>query len=245
MNAIARRIIVTAALVGAALAAVPAVGNAAGSNERRFIATVEGSQTSTHFNPRANGTATCFGTSWVEGEGTQEFKFKSKPAKLLVYGSGKSTYFSFNSFKRDNYDDEVMVPFTMTRDGEIRHGEDPGPCGGGEPTTNTGPYDCGTKRGVFDADLSTSGGKLELSVGPTIGYPWKHFQDCPVYFGDGVSDTFTTIGQSFSRKKLFSGKPLTIRASKTFSQPGEIGRRTTYTTGVTWTLKLKPVAKKK
>ncbi len=245
MNAIGRRIIVTAALLGSLLAAVPATGHARAPRERRFIATVQGSQTSTWFSSRANGTVTCFGTSWTEGDGTQEFKFKSKPTKLLAYESGKSIYFSYNSFNRDNYGSELKVPIELKRSGEYRHGEDAGPCGGGEPTTDTGPYDCGTKTSVFEANLSTnSRSKLELSMNPLIGYPWRNFQDCPLIMPEGVSDPFTTIEQAFSRKKLFSArKGLTIKARASYEKTPEIGSRASATTGVVWTLRLKPVKK--
>ena len=247
MNAIGRRIIVAAALLGSLLSAVPATSHAKAPTERRFMATVEGSQTSTWINSRANGTTTCFGTSWVEGDGTQELTFKSKPTKVLAYASGKSVYFSEGTFSRDDYGSEFKVPIKLTRSGEIRHGEDAGPCGGGEPTTNTGPYDCGTKTGLFEADLSTNSRRnLELSLSPLMGYPWKSFSDCPISLGPGVSDPFTALEQPFSPKKLFSTrKGLTIRARATYEKEPEIGDRVRTTTGVEWTLKLKPVAKKR
>ena len=66
-----RRLLAAAVAACFALVALPAAGNAAYKKpaEGHYIATLKGSQTSTWFKPRANGTITCFGTTWVEGDG--------------------------------------------------------------------------------------------------------------------------------------------------------------------------------
>jgi hypothetical protein len=240
---IAKRLAVAAAIACSAVAALPAAGMAAKPPQGRFIATVKGSQISTWSKPRAFGTHTCFGTSWVEGDGQQTFTFKSKPFKLLIYKSGKSYYFSYNSFKPDNLEYNVHVPIKLTREGDMRHGEDAGDCGGGAPTTSDGPYDCGTKNGIFNASLSDNADQnLELDVGPAIGYPWKGFSTCPLSIGESVSDPWTTLDTPWSPRPLIAAKKTrTITARASFEtnqpQPGD----TITTTGTTWTLKLKPV----
>jgi hypothetical protein len=91
---------------------------------------------------------------------------------------------------------------------------------------------------TFDAHLSENSlGNLELSVGTAIGYPFRSFQTCPFSTGPGVSDPWTDLDTPFSKKQIFRAqKAFDIKARASFT-----AEKPTRTTGVTWTLKLKPV----
>jgi hypothetical protein len=243
-----RRPLIAAACVAAATTAVlPAAASAKKSLlfDKQFTAVLTGKQTIEWKQPKVYGTRTCFGTSWVEGDGKETIEFKSKRARIVAFRQKSGVYFEYNTRHRGrNYDDGIALTGYIDRSGEYRNGEDAGACGGGEPTTSQGPYkDCGYHPQLWEGSLHDQGdGKLELSVGPRFLQREFTFTDCPIAEPLDVSGgSFRTIYAAFSPKKLMNAKkPLTIwqnwKAIDQTSLPGD-GVATAVTE---WKLKLVP-----
>jgi hypothetical protein len=209
-----RRTATAALLIALCTAAAVPAGASASLKDKRFIANVTASQTITWNQPRVFGTRTCFGTSWTEGNGKETLTFKSRPTPIVAYRSNKYVYFEYQTKTRGSYSDGIPGFGRLDRSGEYRNGEDPGDCGGGEPTKSQGPYDCGAHDGMYEASLSDNGkGDLALSLKDAYLHKNYSYKDCPIvepknWSGGGLR----TITAPFNgRKVLKTKKPITIR----------------------------------
>jgi hypothetical protein len=205
-----RRTVTAALLAAICISAVPAMASA---KDKRFIATVTAKQTITWNQPRVFGTHTCFGTSWVEGNGKETISFKSRPTPIIAYKSNRYLYFEYQTRKRGSYSDGIPGSGRIDRSGEYRNGEDAGDCGGGAPTKSQGPYDCGAHDGMYEASLSDNGkGDLELNLKDAFLHRNYSYKDCPVvepknWSGGGLR----SITAPFKPRALLRAKkPVTI-----------------------------------
>ena len=238
-----RRIVVAAALVAVCSAAVPA-GASAGLKDKRFRATVTGSQTISWKQPRVFGTHTCFGTSWVEGEGKETFNFRSRATDIVAYKSNRYVYFEYQTKKRGSYSDGIPANGQIERSGEYRNGEDPGDCGGGAPTKSQGPYDCGIRSGQWEAALSDKGsGDLELRLGDGFLQTNRGYKDCPIVEPKNWGGaSFRSITAPFNARKLLRAKkPLTISNKWSGFDETVLANGGLATAETKYTLKLKPL----
>ncbi len=235
-----------AALILSIAAAVCLPSAASAQSVKKFYVQVKGTQTIDWHQARAYGTRTCFGTTWVEGGGTEKLSFESlRKNRLLAYRSNRYLYFEYNSWRKGQnpYEDGVDVRTSIDRSGDYQQGEDAGQCGGGKAPESNGPYDCGIKNTVMDAKLSDSGGKLSLQTSTQIGYPFQGFRTCPINEPrDASAETLTPIEWPYSAKKVMAAKkPVVIRARKSISELPSGDGTSTSTARIDWTVKLTPV----
>src|SRR3954470_983734 len=238
-----RRIVFAAALVAVCSAAVPA-GASAGLKDKRFRATVTGSQTISWKQPRVFGTHTCFGTSWVEGEGKETFNFRSRATDIVAYKSNKYVYFEYQTKKRGSYSDGIPGSGLIDRSGEYRNGEDAGDCGGGAPTESQGPYDCGAHDGMYEASLSDKGGgDLELNLKDAFLHKNYSYKDCPVVEPNNWSGgSLRSITAPFKPRALLKAKkPITIQNKWSGFDETVLAAGGLASAETTYTLKLKPL----
>jgi hypothetical protein len=237
-----------AALILSVAAAVCLPSAASAQSVKKFYVQAKGTQTIDWHQAKAYGTHTCFGSSWVEGGGTEKFTFENaKKARLLAYRSNRYLYFEYNSWRKGQnpYEDGFKVRTSVERSGDYQRGQDAGACGGGKPAESNGPYDCGVKPSTMYARLSDVGGKLSLTTSHIIGYPYQDFRTCPIDQPAGASaENLTTIEWPYSLKKLMaSKKPVVIHARKSISQLPSGEGTSSSTARIDWTVKLTPVGR--
>src|SRR3954452_17886869 len=234
------------AIIAVLLAAlcIPTGASAAGLKDKRFIATVTATQTIEWKQPRIFGTHTCFGTTWIEGEGKETINFKSRPTPIVAYKSNKYVYFEYQTKKRGSYSDGIPGNGRIDRSGEYRNGEDAGLCGGRSATNCQRPYDCGAHDGLYEASLSDKGGgDLELNLKDAFLHKNYSYKDClivePNNWGGG---SLRSITAPFKPRALLKAKkPITIQNKwsgfdETVLTGGGLASAET-----TYTLKLKPL----
>src|SRR4051812_38159302 len=233
------------AIIAVLLAAlcIPTGASAAGLKDKRFIATVTAAQTIEWKQPRIFGTHTCFGTTWIEGEGKETINFKSRPTPIVAYKSNKYVYFEYQTKKRGSYSDGIPGNGRLDRSGDYRNGEEAGACGGGEPAKSQGPYDCGPHDGRDEAALSDKGGgDLELSLKDAFLHKNYSYKDCPIieppnWSGGGLR----SITAPFKPRALLKAKkPVTI-TNKWSGRDETLAAGGISTAETTYRLTLKPV----
>jgi hypothetical protein len=233
------------AIVAVLLAAlcIPAGASAKGLKDKRFLATVTASQTITWNQPKVFGTHTCFGTSWVEGNGKETINFKSRPTPIIAYKSNKYVYFEYQTKKRGSYSDGIPGNGRIDRSGEYRNGQDAGDCGGGEPSKSQGPYDCGAHDGMYEASLSDKGGgDLELNLKDAFLHKNYSYKDCPIveppnWSGGGLR----SITAPFSPRALMKAKKSLTIYNKWSGRDETLAADGISTAVTTYKLTLKPL----
>jgi hypothetical protein len=237
-----------AVLLLAALAAILCLPSAASAQAvKKFHVVAEGKQVIDWNQPRAYGTRSCGGVSWVEGSGKETFTFATeKKARMLAYRSNRYLYFEYNSWRKGQnpYEDGVRARGTVDRAGDYQQGADPGPCNPeGKPAESNGPYDCGTKIQYVDVGLSDSGGKLKLRASRPIGYPYQPFRTCPLVEPTDVQpETVTEVEEEYSMRDLLRARrAVVIKAKETIREQSSGPGDANTTAVIQWKVKLTPV----
>jgi hypothetical protein len=234
-----------AVLLFAVAAALCLPSGASAQKVKKFTVVAEGKQTIDWNQPKAYGTRSCSGVSWVEGSGNETLTFATpKKARMLAYKSNKYLYFEYNSWRKGQnpYEDGVRVRANVDRSGDYVQGADPGPCSEGKAPESNGPYDCGTKPSLMNAELSDSGGKLKLRLNRLIGFPYQSFRTCPLVEPKGVSaETLTDIEEEYDAKALMKARRAVVIQAKERIQQVSNGPGDANTTAVVnWKIKLTP-----
>lgn len=237
---------IRAALLLAVAAAVCLPTTASAQKVKRFHVVAEGEQVIDWHQPKAYGTRSCGGVSWVEGSGNETVTFSTpKKARLLAYKSNKYLYFEYNSWRKGQnpYEDGFRVRASIDRSGDYVQGQDPGPCSEGKPPESNGPYDCALKNTTVNAQLSDGGGKLSLRLNRLIGYPYRPFSTCPLVEPKGVMpETITDIEEPYDLKAVLKARRAIVIQAKDRVQQLANGPGSADTTAqINWKVKLTPV----
>lgn len=190
--------ILVAALAAAALApagaaeartaGAPVEAHAAGFKTAKFVAYVEGKQVTTWNVPRYNTYFDCQGQRWHESKGEEVIRWRTKPAKVLVFMGPSAnapqikigTWSLFNPSTK--YD--LTGSGNLTRKGLRVDGIEPSVChDAGDPVQDDhGPYDCGERPYDPSVNFGWRGNRVEVSaanlVRPLTGV--DGFVNCPV-----------------------------------------------------------------
>jgi hypothetical protein len=202
-----RNRIIRAATAAAAVAllGLPASGAAAGIKTARFTMKVSGVQT-TAWSWTGPSYTDCNGTQTTKGDGTEVFRFDNgSPSRLLVTRNmAGAVNYQVGSWTQSPVN--VLGDFAsarLTRHGTITHTWSGGYCGQPKPT-DSGPYDCGQRRGMAPVVVDSAGDGRRVEVQVANPSSWKSFGNCPIYTGDGASAFgFTTTDGRLSNKLLF------------------------------------------
>jgi hypothetical protein len=232
----------------AAIAAVLCLPSSASAQAvKKFHIVAEGKQVIDWNQPKAYGTRSCSGPSWVEGSGNETVTFATeKKARMLAYKSNRYLYFEYNSWRkgRNPYENGVRVRASVDRSGDYVQGQDPGPCNPeGKPAESNGPYDCGTKLSYMNAGLSDGGGKLKLRLNRVIGFPYQSFRTCPLVEPKDVSpETVTEVEEEYDMRDLLRARrAVVIKAKETIREVSSGPGDSNTTAIIQWKVKLTPV----
>lgn len=192
----------TALAAAAALLALPAVATA---RVARFTAAISGAQT-TKWTTVGGSNGDCKGIPTTKGEGTEVYRFDSgKPEKVLATQAGSAaTSFKYGTWDQFALDQPLgfLGDFRNTRHGSITTHWSGGYCGH-PPDTDTGPYDCGKRRGTASIAFDPYGTKRILVEVSLLGV-MKAYRNCPITTPSLVTEAgFTSTYGRFSNKLIF------------------------------------------
>jgi hypothetical protein len=209
-----------------------------------FIASAEGTQTTTWNEPAHDTFTDCKGTLWAGSHGTETTKFSTTPVKVTAVETPPGANWFYGAFSVSDsplggLNGTASLSRTATFEGGLK---DPGWCGGGDagpgPEQPTG---CGTQRGKAQVMIGWGGGKVAPS--PLLIWKGKSIADCDVFVGKGASDTWTDdVTSKLAKAEVFGKRRVvTVTGSQTFNGTarsatgGDIDTSTT----TRWTLTLK------
>ena len=195
-----------AALAAVTLLGLPASGAAAGITSARFTMKVTGVQT-TAWSWQGPSYTDCNGTQTTHGDGTEVFRFDNgSPDQVLVtrnlFGA---VDLQIGSWKQNDSGAVLgaLSQSRLTRHGKVMHTSTGGYCGHPAPT-DTGPYDCGQRRGIADVLVDPAGDGRRIQVQVAADSGWTPFKNCPIFTGNGATAFgFTTTYGRLSTKLLF------------------------------------------
>lgn len=233
----------------ATLATASAAEAAPGIKTARFVAYVEGKQTTKWNVPRWNTYRDCQGQRWEQATGSETIRFRTKPMRLLAYKPPLATvpqlrYGGWSMFGEQRAD-ALAGSGKIVRDGKHQRGIEPSECfDGDEPTvTDTGPYDCGRRAFNPGVRLEWIGRRMTVRaddlVVPLDGS--GDYDNCPLMAADGPDEgSFTAIDQRFPPRGLFNRSQglIVVVGKKTWSGEVASGHGTSTTT-TTFTVRLR------
>jgi hypothetical protein len=204
-----KKALATAVLAAAALTPVGAAEAEAGFKTARFVAYVEGKQTTTWNVPRYPTGGNCMGATFHESHGEEKIRWRTKPMKVLVFKAPRATsvqvrYGSWSIFSQRS-EPGLTGTGTLVRSGSRLDTLDPGPChDAGDPTSDDhGPYDCGTQPYDPSVAIGWRSNRVRVEVANMIK-PLTDFVNCPV---DGPLEPdegeWTNISQRYPVKDVF------------------------------------------
>ncbi len=207
-------------VVAVALLELPASGAAAGLATARFTMKITGVQT-TAWSWQGPSYTDCNGTQTTKGEGTEVLRFDNgSPDQVLVtrnlFGAVNIQIGSWEQ----NDPGAVLGSLSkarLTRHGTITHTWTGGYCGRPK-STDTGPYDCGQRRGISDVLVDPAGDRRHITVQAVTDGRWHPFKNCPIYTGNGATAFgFTTTSARLSNKLLFgTQKKIVVEDGKVY-----------------------------
>ncbi len=179
---------------------------AAGIKTARFTMKITGVQT-TAWSWDGPSYTDCNGTQTTHGDGTEVFRFDNgSPDRLLVTRNAfGAVNFQIGSWTQNDAAAVLgsLSQSRLTRHGKVTHTWTGGYCGHPTPT-DTGPYDCGQRRGLADVLVDPAGDGRRIQVQVATDSAWHPFKNCPIYTGNGATAFgFTTTYGRLSNKLLF------------------------------------------
>lgn len=185
-------VLATAGAVGALAPAAPAAPLSA-----KFIAYVEGKQTTTWTMARHMTGGDCQGTTYRSGSGTDTVTFKTKPTKVLVFRANPKAGLQvrYGSFDQYSLDAPLSMKGTNTvaRKGAYFDELEVGECGPPSDPPEPPKSDCATEKRPAEVSFQWSGDRVSVAAN---GNPYAIFTRCPLYWADGVEESDFTDGVS-------------------------------------------------
>ncbi|HEY8582003.1 MAG TPA: hypothetical protein VIL49_03620 [Capillimicrobium sp.] len=240
----------TALLAAGLTLAAAAPASAAIQSPSKFVGTITATQTTTWEEPHHTTGIDCFHRYWVEERGSETWRVKGQPTKVLIsqVGTGPNVsmhYGNFNPHADSPFGLKAKV--TRQRAWTKREGSDPGECGGIGTVLPAPDNDCGTRSWDGYVSITHENGAITPGVGPSLSLTEDDgFSDCSIELADEVSDElFAEVPSKIPARDLLDTKQgLHILLGKeTFTERLDLefdGVRTSTTT-VTWQLRLKRV----
>jgi hypothetical protein len=230
VNTMRTRTLMIVVAVGCTVATAVPTAHAAGLKRARFLVTVQGLET-TKWSSHSGTLTDCNGKHYTTGEGTEVIRIDSgRPEKLLVQGFGgapQETYGTWDPY-RPIPDLGLWSAVKVTRHGTITHTITGGWCGSGS-VTDTGPYDCGARRGSATALLTWHDGRrVEVEATTKL---YKDYENCPVATPlEATPASWTAVVGRLSSKLLFgSRRQIVMVAGKTYRYKDAFREATTTT----------------
>jgi hypothetical protein len=231
----------TVSSLAAALALVPAA--AASGATATFTGTFEAERSVKYEQPRHIGHTNCRGGHYYEISGSETWKVKSKPFKVVATRGRGGTQWEFGPPPSiaDPRNNGVQAAGMVTREMRQRTGTTGGWCGGGEEDPPL-PNDCGTRLPAYLVQLSAAGGAVEWTMAAA---PWMNREKLEFYKCTLIAPAGLPVG-SFPRlpAKVRAGdvfdrgrKTIEIGTSKSYGPETQAFGRTT-SGSVRWSLKL-------
>lgn len=240
MRRITGGIAVAAALTGTLATASPA---GAQVREARFWVTVHGAQSIEWTEAVHETGSSCFARTSRGGSGTDAIELRTtRRFKLLALSYNPATVtLEENTWNRERLETPpIVASATLEREGAIQITQQPGACGGTTSSRDTGPYDCGRRRGTFDVRLLLEpGGRLLMEPQGGLDEAPDPFSECPLVEPDGMAPNGWTrlVGGRLTARQLFGSKRrIVIRAREDFDDRPDEHTRTSGT--VRWTVTL-------
>ena len=186
-----RSILITALLAVAALA-LPAAASASGAPKPpKFRIQIQATQTTTYKQPYFKSQGDCFNKPWSQGQGSETVTMKGS-GTAYVQSLGNSAIWSYNSpVLGPTGTRGIPLATSISRTKSWRHGDDPGPCGGGDATVDD-TFDCSPKASTFNGLLSWRGSRLSLFTTLKDGAPRVDFANCQAFFPRDVGESRVT-----------------------------------------------------
>jgi hypothetical protein len=230
----------------ACLAALAPAGATAASKPKvgKFWLEVNGTQVTTWETKQHNTYYDCQGQRWTRGKGEEVIDFRTKKIKALVTlrnGHLMVKYGNWHPFKQGDY--YIRGKGRVEREGERIFGIEPAECfDAGDPTEESGPYDCRSIPVTYDVDIDFPNGAIKTEASPMITTHPK-FEKCPIVTPTNILGAVFEEVESdpFPYKDLFAKKLKyhEILGSKDFTYDDK--RHTTAFTKVRWTVRLRRV----
>lgn len=240
----------TLLLTTGAVFALAAPADAAIQSPSKFIGTITATQTTTWEEPRHIEYIDCFHRGWVEERGSETWRVKGRPTKVLISQVGTGPHVSLHY---GNYNPHADGPFglnatvTRQRAWSKSEGSDPGECGGIGTVLPKPEDDCGTRRWDSHVSITHEDGAITPSVGMSLSLTEDDgYSDCTLELAPELTDgLFAEVPSKIPARDLLDTKQgLHILLGKqTFTGKTDLefdGVRSTRTT-VEWQLRLKRV----
>jgi hypothetical protein len=202
----------------------------------------------TFTHPRSYGYTDCSGREWTEGSEKELLTFRSRrPVRIgaVALGSGDVSFIRTDS---DRIDIGVPAGGSLTRDVRWTRGREAGSCGGEQPGVADLGDDCGSKMVDYAVALDVQKGRLAIvpHAGDDAPADMEVFHDCRVLRPSRVEDGgWDDVRGAISTRRLWHGTTaITVKGTRTWTEPFSEGSRDTSTMTTSFTVKLTPVARK-
>jgi hypothetical protein len=235
-------------LAGVLLAiALVAPGAANALTRKAYTVSFTGSVKTEWNVPKYMAYATCFDTTWIQGQGAETWNVRSKGTnKVLVTSNGVATQLHFGSWEPGrNTTSGLLGKGEIRRTGGYTTTFTAGTCGLGPQEENTFPGgDCGTRlveyliqipfhNGEITPDPMPYGNSLREKIG---------FDDCLLVTPSNIlAGSWPAVSGKLKDVKLLRAqRPFTVKGHDVATGSGGASGRGTATTTMDWTLTFTP-----